>query len=854
MKFAVLDDSLFFLKAMEMEWQAIGKDYSGLEGLFIRLTEEREFSGQITSLTEFRHLLLDVSALDEGRMQTLADTLPNTTFWMMTGKAKAEEVERWQQWTRTFPHAQAQWFEKPLSLEETVFPVWLAETPLRDEGSPLRPELLDELNTFPIPCRWFNAECAAIHNNAIWRIALDANPNRFGAEDIAQLRQGGTITLDTWSERPEEPGHFGKVRYITRAWREGFLQFALPLPKVPGDSVHQAVSDLFELMLGSGSFTRARYYEILRVPGSPGVLRLCQASYDLDVTLPAQQPMGPTLAKRVGEYDLEFAKLRQDKDGKGKLINKIREHENELENTDADIQYWRKHANTGSAPWLALPVCKRKQAEASGLLIFDRLGKIKGADDYDGEGISHELVQNLAPKLLGGIQHLREVMDQEDVRQRLERRERMAEWRKKFAAQVDQAGGTRDATCLTALEQEILGAAKALTGADSALLALRPPAANYLESRTYQDELMAGLRLDYNRPHFIAVQCALANQSVYVPDYRNEVAITEDDWRDALAHLPQSEQGQRLPKLVEWQKNELGSVIALPVSYDATLLGVLVLRHTEPYFFTEEKVNVAKSLVNEAHPFLRRARALTARDAWDSMIFHEMRSGLSHIRAQADWVLHPSRSKSPEAAAQAILARSELMTDLSNEILFMLGYPDKRTEPRRYERTHPIALLHKLWPELATLPEAANKTLEASGGCLSQPLHDPNNVLPHVVRVLLENAMRYGKPGLIQASQSGDATHWRLCLCNPGQFSEDILKGRFKGLVDREDLAQDSLRAHIGLASCRRVLEGLGGCLDLKNKDAQDTGQPHACVTLIWPYALAQIVEPSNDIPPGAST
>ncbi len=836
MKFAVLDDSPFFLKALEREWNAIHDDHPDMEAVFVRVSAAQDFARQIAPLQDCGHLLLDVSALNAERMQLLADTLPNTHLWMMTGKALAEEVDRWLAWCQNHAAAQAQWFEKPLSLAETVLPVWLAAGAGVAAG---HAEILAELERWPFPCRWFNAQCAAITSNRLWRIALDANPNHFSKDDLDGLQRGEAITLDTWSEHPEQPGRYGKVRYVTRAWQGGFVQFGLALPKTEGDGVKKAVSEIFDLMVGGGSFTRARYYDIVRVPGSAGLLCLHQASHPLDVELPVCQPLGPTLTKRVGEYDAEFTRISGMKKDRAELIRYIREHKTDRKSSNADIQYWRAHANTGNAPWLALPVCKKGERRAAALLIFDRLGKHGGADDYEGEKISPELVENLAPKLLGGLDHLREALWQEDRNRLLERRERMAKWRSIFAGKVDEKN-TGNA-CLSALELVVLDAAKDLTKADSALLALRPPAANYLESRTYTQELMAGLHLDFRRSHFIAVRCAVENAPIYVPEYQRSMSgddcITEADWRDALAHLPKEVQDERLPKLLRWQEKEIGSVVALPVSYDEHLLGVLVLRHGSSHFFTEEKVALAQTLIREAHPFLRRARALEARDAWDSMIFHEVRSGLGHIRQQADWVLCPSASFSPEEAARGILARTVLMADLSNEILAMLGYKDQRPELRQYDRTRPLDLFHGLWQELQCLPEADGKTLGASGVALHRPLHDPDNALPHVLRVLLENALRYGKPGVIQATPEAASDHWHLCLCNPGQFSEDILRGQFTGLSDREDLAQDSLRAHIGLASCRRVLERLNGRLDLKNRPAQEGGQVHACVTLIWPYA-----------------
>lgn len=288
-----------------------------------------------------------------------------------------------------------------------------------------------------------------------------------------------------------------------------------------------------------------------------------------------------------------------------------------------------------------------------------------------------------------------------------------------------------------------------------------------------------------------------------------------------------------------WRQKDLGSLVALPLRHESSPLGALVLYHKDAHHFTEERVMAAQTLLSEAHPFLRRARSLASRDAWDSMIFHEVRSGLSHIRGQADFVLSPSPSRTAETAAQAILARTELMTDLSSEIMALLGYKDLRLGRRNYDKQHPMALLKEIWNELSGLYEVQEKELLDIGTLppLPDSLYDPDNALPHVLRVLLDNALRYGDPGKVEPHPSVNArtAQWRLCICNHGKFSKDILDGNFHDLSSREDLAQDSLRAHIGLASCRRVLEDLGGKLELKNK--MDDDSPLACCVLIWPLS-----------------
>lgn len=870
MKFAVLDDSKLFLQALQAEWDDIKAGYPEWIGVFE--PPEQPFEQYLSKLADYDHLLLDISLLHSNRQTSLQKFLLNTRFWMMTGRANEQEIAKWQQWAAECPQVQSQWFEKPLSLERVVFPLWQATSfpqPMACvlEPCPPPPSQTD-LNEFPFSCRWFDAQQIPVIKNQYWRPAAAANPYTFTDEDIKKLGQGESIILDIWGEYPDQSKGFGKVRYSTRAWKGGYLQFAVSAPLETGvaisaednpfEKVMQAVQEVFDLMLGSGSFTRARYYEVVDVPGSSGVLRLLQAIPPLEngKTLPIEHPMGATLVRRKKEYENEF-NSQIDRKRKWYWIR----YPNEEYSDESDLVYWHQQVNTGKASWLTLPVFRKKQEygkekyETAALLVFDRVGKHQSDDGGLDEAISEDsFPATLKSKLSGSVEHLRDQIKSAETDYRLQQREAVAKWRKEFiktemkeqSNSASRSSSSSTSNFVTLLEAKILESAKKLTGANSALLALRPPAANYLEVRAASHELMSGLRLSLKRKHFIAVQCVKNKAPVHRCDYQtlNERdKIQRQDWLDALSHLPQGQSDKkrrvsdRLKRLMSWEKKKLGSVIALPVKYDnQPPLGVLVLRHEEPYFFTAEKVKQAQRLTEEAQPFLHRARSRTARNAWDSMIFHEIRSGLSHIRAQADWVLEPSSSRSPTEAAKAILARTESITDLSNELLAMLGYNDQRKEERKYDAQDPLALLDTLWAEFQTLPEAKGKELVVSGETPTHPLHDPNNVFPHVLRVLLDNALRYGKAGEIKGdSRRGSSSYWHLTLSNPRQFSDNLLNQQFSGLDSREDLAQTSLRAHIGLASCRQLLDALGGRITLKN----DPQANRAVVTLDWPYDLS---------------
>ena len=64
------------------------------------------------------------------------------------------------------------------------------------------------------------------------------------------------------------------------------------------------------------------------------------------------------------------------------------------------------------------------------------------------------------------------------------------------------------------------------------------------------------------------------------------------------------------------------------MKYDEQVLGVLVLYHCDSYHFTQERIAAALTLIRYAQPYLHQARAHSARDAWDSMIMHTLRTSL----------------------------------------------------------------------------------------------------------------------------------------------------------------------------------------------------------------------------------
>ena len=356
------------------------------------------------------------------------------------------------------------------------------------------------------------------------------------------------------------------------------------------------------------------------------------------------------------------------------------------------------------------------------LLIFDRFGretKNTGVDDTPNDQITKEMIIRLEPKLMRAITYLRQSLKRPDESKELTHHHNYANWQETLVEKMRQDERDPSAIGTTHLEREIIEKAKQDTDAITIMLAIRPPAANYMEVRAFDNDRVArghDLRLPLDRPHFIAVRCARKGEPVYVTNYYKDIPLEEriskEDWQAALAHLvlEEMERDRLVTECQNWLR-DIKSIAALPVKYDEQVLGVLVLYHCDSYHFTQERIAAALTLIRYAQPYLHQARAHSARDAWDSMIMHTLRTSLSDIRAQADYVLKPSpdiivlpiekytferlvnhnfmicndryqfnhescidhnwRNYSPETAAKRILSRTEDIIELSNQVMYL---------------------------------------------------------------------------------------------------------------------------------------------------------------------------------------
>ncbi len=855
--FTVIDDSPEFIDSLRTLWDKfLQHRYKDWKAYFIYidpLSDDDSFIASLKLHEDADHILVDATLVDQERVQLICRSVGNAKIWMCTGDFEKEVKNQWGNWCGQFPSLQLAWFEKPLNLEQLIATL-LSST---EKGDNLKiSEIIHDISedphnigvsfkAIPLACRLFDNRFNPVEVNKYWLTAVDAFPNEFSEKEKKQLLDGyRVISSIVWCECPYKPGQYNQFRFFTCQQGDYYLQVAESIPDSwTKYSQEKTLDEIFSLMKDSGIFDRCRYYERIDVPSCDGVLKLLRANHPIKDTLPLSYPIGSTIGKRINDFEMAFEK--NDIPSQQNLIYEIRKPTDDPIVEEADISFWNEAVTAGQSPWLEIPLflsrVKDKHHKVVALLFFDRSGrKNDEADDNKGDEINEKMVKRLEPRFLEVMKYLRSTIKHEREVNALKNYQAYARWQMELSETAKQ--DAQQSPVLSKLEHIILSAAKSFTQVDSALLALRPPAADYLQVRDFDDQVMCDLRLPLNCPRFIAVRCAKERKAIFVPNFKAlppDEIITDEDWRTASYYCEGSDEeiDQRVKDCQDWTRS-IGSVIALPVEYDEQLLGVLLLRHQEAYHFTAEKIEAAETLVRHIQPYLRHARMRVARDAWDTMIMHEVRTGLAHINNKVDELENPIAGQTDKQVLLQLFARNQEMVALTNQVMYLLGYKDKRIA-ESYDRTNPLQVLKSKWNTLAQLPEAINKALIIDPNLLDLPdnqsLHDPNYYFPQVLSVLLYNAIRHGKKGNIEVNAQIDAKNWTLLLKNPGQFSASIISCEFQNIQSREDLAQNSLRVHIGLTTVYRLIYDVGGQLKLYNENGL------ACVILSWPLTIVSI-------------
>ncbi|MBL8396526.1 MAG: hypothetical protein JNL84_00045 [Candidatus Accumulibacter sp.] len=699
---------------------------------------------------------------------------------------------------------------------------------------------------------------------------------RFSEDEIDRLMHGHAVKLHRgwlpWSTPNTAMGWYQLVT-VAHRWRDGqkypelLWQYAIAHPEpwqtpMPGD----AIDNLFKLMAEVG-FHRGRHYEIDQLPDAEQTpfLQLTRANHPVyyemrwqpsDQVLPVAKPLTGGLLDRAKQFISDYKNPHRDSDP---LTYVVRAPcgMTEADDHSLDTQFWSELVGTSNlSAMLEIPVYRKQPQQDStnlsadlksllGWMIFDRLPNspdlppdqvyATAASDLEEEKAQiEERVKIVETLVLQAIEQIREEKEK--------RRSRHSEEQNKQLKKLRQGlgwAGSRDER-----EKALVDFAWKAGGLDqgstecSVVFARHDAATKSLTITVDTTRRLLGQDFPVSS-RFALAACARSKKLFVVPNWRDlpeDNRITPADWR----HLPDMNE-EKARDLFEWAKNEILTTVALPVlSKGNSLLGVLLEQHKRPYHFSRERIDNLQAQVDTALLYLELDAARATADTWDGAVMHEIRSGIQDPYQSLNKLLKdPALSETLRQAIRGTLYDIEDLRDLSNAFLENIGNNDKRTRSFVYHSKTGGSWFSTLddygrhraaaWAEYKTWSARFSPEGQEPG-----PLSAPDKLI-RVVRILLDNAFRYGKidtPVELAVSQGQETV--KFWVTSGGEFSESIRQGSFRNASERLDLGGRALRTHLGLSLANALIREQGQQLRLNNE-----ANHSAVASFTWPLASA---------------
>ncbi|MCX7617412.1 ATP-binding protein [Tepidiforma sp.] len=276
------------------------------------------------------------------------------------------------------------------------------------------------------------------------------------------------------------------------------------------------------------------------------------------------------------------------------------------------------------------------------------------------------------------------------------------------------------------------------------------------------------------------------------------------------------------PALAEIARRvEARSIIVAPIESRDGLFGAMTfLRVGGSRHFDGRDVELARQVgaraaiaIDHARLYDEARRANDAKDEFLGFISHELRTPITVIHGGAH-VLRTRRAELDPDVADGILADVEREAErLSRMLENLLAL--SRAELDRDVPVEPV-LLQRLIPRLvAGLDPGNGCTVDVRVETSPPPVAGDPGYLEHVLRNLIQNAAKYSPPGTtIEVVVAGDASGGTVSVLDrgPGVPPEDIDR-IFERFYRSSRTAGLAPGAGLGLAVCRRLIEGMGGTI-----------------------------------------
>jgi len=814
----VIDDNAEFLAQLQ-------KELPRYFDAFVIQVEKK--SGVLDSIAETvrdaspDHLVLDVNLLTSGDSLTLlrrlvhSDSLPShARIWLISQGSRAMPQDIVKQYKAVDARVENRLLPKPI----TPRSLW-AELTEQDIFEPEPP-----WDVLPLPVRvlsyngrvaWWNDRWANIDYPRPDEFIAPDSTMKVGRREFAGSFEGEDIAGFTLHSFP-----------IEQQGKQFLAQIAVTQRLHPlADKLEKVVEQIFEAMALAG-FHHGRFYRIRplahheREQDYDKVLELVQLSYEPEkpISLPWRFPLDGELKRRVEEYYDVPA-------DSGKLVYKIRGSEDDDKAEDPRIEELNERLGLhGIQSWLEVPVWMpdetsphnggKHQEDIRGWLFFDCLPPKGKTDEHNqpagDPSVSEEKAKRVAPLLKNLVSILQDRLKQE-------RRDDLWEY-EQLMRQLDQR--LVDEPDNKQRMEIVLDAIRELSEADSAVLVLESEGRDFLEVQAVAGgkapKCLTGLRFSLEAEDHPVVEVWRTKKSMAWQEFCQ--SDRQQRFLNFLA-TKQTEYGlskKEHKQFVEWVENTY-SLLTMPVTIpgeeDERCIGGISLWFDEPVAITRCRFEKVEAVMQRVRWILQQYEKRAMQRLWDRALRHELKSSLHSALDYLNFLAEKHRVVRSDGdyrcAKLWLLAARDLAWN-------MLDY-DKRNLSSSMGSFSPRSHIEEYCNLIDGCDTAEKVDWQFSPSLTDAFLWQPTlcgdeTVFGRVVRVLLDNAIKFGKLSMGMETQQSlilslaawtEAEMWCFSVSNPGS------------LQDHEYDQPAVPGANVGLETARRWTRLFGGNLDL---------------------------------------
>lgn len=382
-------------------------------------------------------------------------------------------------------------------------------------------------------------------------------------------------------------------------------------------------------------------------------------------------------------------------------------------------------------------------------------------------------------------------------------------------------------------EEGLFHAALDLTDAKSGLLAMEFKEYNELQvvvSRGTENNYLHYQMLKLNSISNPVTRCWQNSKALFLPNYQKSQELNNFKILSQQANQTESH-------IYKWLSDEnTASMIVLPVfaGFTNKKEGILLLSSPSPYFFTLERVAAVEHLLQKNRWAIEVERLKEFQKYMQNLFVHEIRSEIIPINhAVADLEKKFNKEKLLE-----IKRHSDKAKDFIDNLITVSGFDadksssfsDARSAINKFIQLNQKSIEQN---QQRIIFDDGNEDLWHYAILLGD-----KNVYGRVVRVLLDNALKYGnKHADIYVSVHRVDKYWQLTITNPGHMAEIENRLKFEPFVHPSDKNPNSpaTGTHLGLAASKRIVEAYGGQLFVDN--TVKNGEERVQAILNWPLA-----------------